>query len=489
MQASVALRFALAAALLLAGPAALDAEERVDFERCRLASGNAPAVYASCATLEVPENPAEPDGPTLELFVARIGAATASPRPDPLLIVTGGPGQSAVDFYLQARPAFEPVRRDRELILLDQRGTGRSADGFACSVPDDLSVEMADEQVIGRYVEACLGELERNPRYFSTSIAVQDLDRLRTALDVEQWNLYGVSYGTRVVQHYLRRFPEPTRAAILDGVVPSTVALGPEIAKHAQAALDAIFRRCEADPACLERFGPLAPRFRAVAAALAAEPVNAPVLDTGTGQVTTQPFTHAHLQAVVRLLSYSTQTASLLPLLVSEADAGNHGPLAGQAQLLLRGLPEALSFPMHNSVVCTEDYPFFPSGPVPGEGIAYLGTTIVDALERICARWPRGVMDEDFKEPLATDRPILLLSGEDDPVTPPGYAAEAIAGGFTNAVHVIGNDQGHGLAVVGCVPRLLRVFLENPVPAELDSECLATEPPAPFFLSFLGPAP
>src|SRR5690606_2964699 len=108
---------------------------------------------------------------------------------------------------------------------------------------------------------------------------------------------------------------------------------------------------------------------------------------------------------------------------------------------------------------------------------------------RICARWPRGELDEDFKHPLATDRPILLLSGENDPVTPPAYAAEAIAGGFTNAVHLIGEGQGHGLAVVGCAPRLLRVFLENPAPAELDSECLAAEPPAPFFLSVLGPAP
>src|SRR5690606_35949569 len=131
----------------------------------------------------------------------------------------------------------------------------------------------------------CLAELGRNPRYFSTSVAVQDLDRLRTALGVEAWNLYGVSYGTRVVQHYLRRFPEHTRAVILDGVVPAKVALGPEIAKYAQAALDAIFARCEADPVCLERFGHLPARFRAVAAALAAEPVTAHVLDTGTGQV------------------------------------------------------------------------------------------------------------------------------------------------------------------------------------------------------------
>src|SRR5690606_10410629 len=407
------------------------------------------------------------------------------------VLISGGPGQSAVDFYLQSRQAFEPVRRDRDIVLLDQRGTGRSADGFECSVPETLTaaVEIADEAALGRYVEACLGELERNPRYFTTSVAVRDLDRLRDALGLEQWNLYGVSYGTRVAQHYLRRYPERTRAVILDGVVPAPVALGPEIARHAQAALDAIFARCAATADCVERFGDLPGRFRAVMASLEAEPASAAVLDPAEGRVTTATFTIGHLQGVVRLLSYSAQTASLLPLLVSEAHAGNHGPLAAQAGILLRGLSDGLSFPMHNSVICTEDYPFFPGAPPADASAAYLGTAIVDALAQICARWPRGEIDADFKEPLVSDRPVLLLSGENDPVTPPAYAEQTIAAGLTNAGHLVGDGQGHGLAVVGCVPRLLRAFLESPAPAALDAECLAAESPAPFFLTFLGPGP
>jgi pimeloyl-ACP methyl ester carboxylesterase len=99
------------------------------------------------------------------------------------------------------------------------------------------------------------------------------------------------------------------------------------------------------------------------------------------------------------------------------------------------------------------------------------------------------VIDDDFKEPLESDRPTLLLSGENDPITPPEYAERAMAGGLTNAVHLVGAGQGHGLAGLGCVPRLLRAFLETPKPGELDATCLGDEPPAPFFLSFLGPAP
>ncbi|HEX6997007.1 MAG TPA: alpha/beta fold hydrolase [Gammaproteobacteria bacterium] len=465
------------------------AEGPLHFDACRLATGSLPAAFAHCATLTVPEDPRKPEGRTVELFVARVGAQTATPRPDPLVIIAGGPGQSTVDFYLQVRRQFEPVRRDRELVLLDQRGTGRSAGDLTCETPDDLSLAMAGTEALERYVERCLAEIDGNPRFYTTSVAVQDLERVRAALGVEQWNLYGVSYGTRVAQHYLRRFPERTRAVILDGVVPADVALGPDVAPHAQAALERLFARCAEDAACADRFGDVEARFRALAAAVAERPLEAEPLDARSGRRTPVAFTSAHLQAVVRFMSYSPATASLLPLLVTEALEGNPGPLVSQARTLLQNLPEALSFPMHNSVVCTEDYPFFPVDARAGLGETYLGTVIVDGLEAICSRWPRGVMDDDFKEPVVSDRPVLLLSGEHDPITPPAYAERAIAGGLRRSAHLVGPGQGHGLLGVGCVPRLMRAFLESADPAAVDGDCVAREPPPPFFLSFMGPAP
>jgi pimeloyl-ACP methyl ester carboxylesterase len=139
--------------------------------------------------------------------------------------------------------------------------------------------------------------------------------------------------------------------------------------------------------------------------------------------------------------------------------------------------------------MCTEDFPYLRADS--GEGLrdTYLGTTIVEGMAILCARWPVGAIDDDLKAPVVSDKPVLLLSGEFDPITPPAYAERAIAGGLANSVHVVGRGQGHGLVPVGCVPRVLRAFLETPQPGELDASCLELEPPTPFFLTLLGPAP
>src|SRR5690606_18589881 len=143
----------------------------------------------------------------LTLFAARIPALTAAPQPDPLLLIAGGPGQSAVDLYLQMRRAFEPVRLERDIILLDQRGTGRSADGFTCDLTEAAAFETAAPAELEDAIDDCLAELTRDPRQCATESAVADLDDLRAALGVSRVNLYGISYGTRVAQRYAARYP------------------------------------------------------------------------------------------------------------------------------------------------------------------------------------------------------------------------------------------------------------------------------------------
>jgi pimeloyl-ACP methyl ester carboxylesterase len=283
-----------------------------------------------------------------------------------------------------------------------------------------------------------------------------------------------------VAQHYLRRYPERVRSLVLDGVVPPPLALGPDVAREAQRTLEQIFARCAADAQCGARFAPLPQLFSEVLARL----------ETGaTSETDPPPISAPELRTLVRFMSYNAATVALLPVLISEAHAGNYAPLAGQARTLLRELPESLSFPMSNSVTCTEDVPFVTAEATGGLDGTYLGTFIMDALQLICGRWPLGSIDADFKLPVVGETPVLLLSGENDPITPPAYAERVKAEGLTNSVHVIGRGQGHGLAGVGCVPRLIRTFLEKPVPAELDASCLELEPPTPFFLSLLGPAP
>ena len=468
-----------ALAALGAAPFAPAHAQTLVLERCRLEAQGIPAAFARCGTLAVPEDPAAPAGPTIEIFVARIGALSATPKPDPLLLIAGGPGQSTVDFYLQLRGAFEQARRDRDIVLVDQRGTGRSADGFTCTTPEDLALDTAGPDALARVIDDCQAALKHDPRFYTTSVAVQDLDRVRAALGIAQWNVYGVSYGTRVAQHYLRRFPERARAVVLDGVVPPELALGPDVAREAQRALAQIFGRCAADAACGTRFPNLAAHFRELLARL-----DAPVHDRAA-----LPLTGLELRALVRFMSYSAATVALLPVMLTEAYEGHYAPLANQAKTTLRDLPESLSFPMSNSVTCTEDVPFIDADATKGLAETYLGTAIVDALKLICGRWPAGVRDDDFKRPVVSDKPVLLLSGDSDPITPPSYAEWVVTGGLNNAKQLVGDNQGHGLVAVGCLPRVLRAFLEKPVPAELDASCLDSEPAMPFFLSLMGPAP
>lgn len=483
---------AVGAASLAAASPPLSAEPepptRIE-THCRLDAPRLPAVLAFCAELVVPEDRSRPDGPQLELFVARVPALAAVPKPDPLVLIAGGPGQSAVDLYLQMRRAFEPVRIERDVVLLDQRGTGRSADGFECHLTENAAFDTNEIDELRDAINRCLAELERDPHFFSTEPAVGDLDALREALGVEQWNLYGISYGTRVAQRYAARYPERVRAMILDGVVPVSLPLGPAIATDAQDALDGIFARCAAAPDCGERFPDVAAHFTALLERLEAEPVSAlAALGAEDSGAEDEKFTADHLRAVARFMSYSSTTAALLPVLFEEAHAGRYRPLVAQASTTLRGLPEALSFPMSNSVVCAEDEPFMPSDASERLGDTYLGTRIVDALRLLCARWPRGVVDADFREPLVAATPTLLLSGELDPVTPPAYAERA-AEHLSQSVHLVGRGQGHGLVVIGCMPRVLRNFLAAPDPEALDAGCLDNEVPMPFFISLLGPAP
>jgi pimeloyl-ACP methyl ester carboxylesterase len=488
MHAPALLSLALAAAAALWVP---QTGLAADFsqERCRLATDQLPAAFARCGVLTVPEDPAAPDGATVELFVARVAALSSNPKPDPLLLIAGGPGQSTVDFYLQLRGAFEPVRRERDLILVDQRGTGRSSAGFTCGVPEDLALDTAAPDQLQSFIERCVAELEHDPKLYTTTVAVADLERVRAALGIDQWNVYGISYGTRVAQHYLRRFPERARAVVLDGVVPPALALGPDVAREAQRALDRIFARCEADDGCGMRFADLPAEFGMLLARLEASPVGAkPAVGTETDAQTAAMFGAQELRAVVRFMSYSGATVALLPVLLHEAYGGNYDPLVRQAGTLLRGLPESLSFAMSNSVLCTEDVPFVAADARDALSDTYLGTTIVDSLDLICSRWPAGEIDVDFKEPVTSDRPVLLLSGSNDPITPPEYG-EAVAATLPNSVHLVGQGQGHGLMAVGCTPRLVARFLDDPSPGSLGTDCLAAEKPTPFFLSLLGPAP
>lgn len=479
----------LAVTLFLVAPAASAATLKL--EECRLQHPDRLVSYeARCGVLEVPENPDAPAGAKIRLRVAMVRSVNRRGATDPLFVLAGGPGQSATDFYASAAPAFGRVQRERDLVLVDQRGTGGS-NALKCDFPDEQEQAELSAAEIRRHTQRCLESIQGDPRYYTTSIAVRDLDAVRAALGYESINLYGVSYGTRVAQHYLRRYSQRTRSVVLDGVVPPAQILGIDSALIAERALGRIFERCGAEPACHAAFGDPAAQFLRLRNDLAREPAEIALADPATGTVERMPFRLAHLQVAVRLLSYAPDRAALLPLLLDQAvTRRNLAPLAAQARMISDRLSETIATGMHNSVVCTEDAPFFDSSAIDRGALAqtYLGTVQLDGLIEMCKVWPRGRIDPDFHAPLVSAVPVLLLSGSADPVTPPEYAERARAS-LRNAKHVVLEGQGHGQLAVGCVPRLMGEFLSSGNPEGLDTTCTRNAAPSPFFTSFSGPAP
>jgi len=487
-------RTELIAACLLGAllcPQALEAKSLIPLEPCRIAdAAGLVSTEARCGKYAVAEDPDDPKGKRIELAVAVVPAVATQAKPDPLFLIAGGPGQGTIEGYAPLLGAFSGVRRERDLVLVDQRGTGGS-NRLDCDMPDD-ALEVGDiaPSELARLARQCLEKLPGRPQFYTTSIAVRDLDAVRAALGYDQVNLFGGSYGTRVAQHYARRYPEHTRAVVLDGVVPPALPLFPGIAIESQRALDRVFVRCAADPECDSRFPALAIQFAKLDARLRRGTVPVAIADPLTGESRVVDVTRAHLVTMARMLIYSPWTASLLPLVVHEAAThGNYAPFAAQAEMLGEELDEMIAIGMHHSVACAEDVPLLDAAnDRKALEASFIGPIMLDGMAAICAAWPRGSVDADFAEPLHSAAPALLLSGEFDPATPASYGARA-AQGFANGLHLVLPGQGHGQMRLPCVQRLVRQFIDAGAVAGLDTACIETIKPAPFFLSFSGSAP
>jgi pimeloyl-ACP methyl ester carboxylesterase len=458
---------------------------------CRISDADGlVSIAARCGQLTVPENPAEPDGDTIDLAIAVVPAIATRAKPDPLFLLAGGPGQGAIEAYTPVLGAYAGLRRERDIVLVDQRGTGGS-NRLDCDMPEDAieSGELTPDQ-LQELARDCLAALPARPQFYTTSIAVGDLEAVRAALGYAELNLIGGSYGTRVAQHYARRYPGHTRSIVLDAVVPPTLALVPQIAIESQRALDRVFERCADDTGCNERFPALAEQFARVDARLKRAPIPVTIADPVTGEIRKLEVTRGHLITMARMLTYSARMASLLPLVLHEAATnGNYAPLAAQAEMIGDDLERMIAMGMHHSVVCAEDAPRFANAVDRAQlERTYLGPLMLDGMTAICDVWPRGPVDPDFGEPLASAVPALLLSGEFDPATPAGYGASAAAG-FERSLHVVVPGQGHGQARLSCVQRLIRRFIDAGSAADLDTACVDQIQPAPFFLNFSGSAP
>lgn len=467
---------------------ALPEGNTIEFNNCMLAlPGTTRTAPAQCGFLDVPENPDDPDGRTISLHVAYAKATTPTVEPDPVFIFAGGPGQAASETWVMMRGIMNKIRKNRHIVMIDQRGTGQS-NKLHCELEgsDELNAEI-NLQELRQQTETCAAKLQGDPRYYTTTHGMQDYDAVRRAMGFDRINLLGISYGTRAAQVYLRLFPDSVRTVTLDSVIPMQLALGQEHAPMLDRAVHAVFSDCQADSRCRELFPVSETDLQTLLTELREAPGRITIINPTSGEPQDIQLSSDTLAVALRFLSYSSESQAVLPLLVHEAaSTGDLRRLASQAILVLSGLNEMLARGMELSVMCSEDYPFMDFDVDQGDTI--IGNIFLDFVESQCSIWPRGEVPEGFHDPVVSDVPVLLVSGERDPVTPPHYAARA-AETFSNNLNLVARGQSHSVLRNTCLREIATEFIAAGSIDELDVSCVEDIQPSPFFTSLLGPDP
>ncbi len=456
-------------------------------ETCELVVPGTPlSTVGECGWMDRAENPEDPAGRQIKVRVARIPAHGRVAEPDPLVFFAGGPGQAATESWPIVAGALAKVNESRDILLVDQRGTGQSNPLKCPQIELDEALAL-DWDELADSTRSCLESLDGDPRYYTTTIAMLDVDAAREALGYDKVNLYGGSYGTRAAQVYLRLFPERVRTVVLDGVVPQTLALGTEHAEKLDQAIYQVLNSCDADPLCGAEFPGTAEKLTRLVQTLEEDPVDITVEHPTTGEPFPLTFNREVLSTALRFMTYSADTQAMLPLLIYEASVEQRfDRLASQMLIATTGLQESISQGMELSVMCAEDYPLYPD--TSADNNTLMGDMMEKAVRIQCGIWPRGPVPVDFHDPVSSDVPVLLLSGELDPVTPPEYADE-VAVHFPGSRHLVAPGQGHIATTRGCMGKIVSEFIIEGSTADLETDCISSIKATPYFISLTGPTP
>ena len=443
---------------------------------------------ARCGWIPVYEDRDAASGRQIELRVVVYPALGRDRQPDPLFVLAGGPGQGAAQVSSAVVGLFRDVRKERDIVFVDQRGTGQS-NGLPCDQDsDDLDTLLSDEHALQTLLK-CLEGYEADLRYYTTPVAMDDLDEARSRLGYERINLWGVSYGTRAALVYVRRHGERVRSVIMDGAVPMAMTLPEEFPQDAQRALDLLFDDCERRATCRERFPDLRSKLGAVLARLDTGPLQTTLRHPRTGEEEDVALRREVVTGTLRAALYSADAAAIVPLLIDQMHSGDFAGLFALAVGLESGPSESkINWGMFFSVICAED---LPSVSEAARNVAQSGVfsndETLEVWDAICGAWPRGEVAANYRDPVISDLPALVLSGELDPVTPPRWGEE-LAAGFANARHIVAPGTGHGASPRGCLPELVTEFLHAGSAEDLDIACVEDLKRPGFFVTHGGPS-
>lgn len=442
-----------------------------------------------CGKYRVFEDRASRKGRTIDLDVVVVPATSRPPAPDPIFFFAGGPGAGVT----REAPGWARNRslRGRDLVFVDQRGTGGS-NRLDCHLPRDREDWQGYFEPIlpAAEVRRCRDDLEKiaDLTLYTTAIAMDDVDEVRGWLGHDRINLMGASYGTRAAQVYMRRHGERVRSAVLVGVAALNQYSPLFHARDGKAAVDALFEDCRADAACAAAFPDLAAQYQRVLDRLDRERGRAAV-KSPDGEAITVSIPRDSFAETTRMLLYDASLSAMAPYLIHRAARGDFAPIA---RLVLAAEPAyrgALAWGQNLSVTCAEDIPFVSPGAARA-AIAgtYLRGYRIDQQIAACAAWPRAEVEPDFHRPLVSDIPTLLLSGRLDPVTPPRWA-ETVVPHLSRGRHLVLADGHHGaggLSNPECWDRMIARFFDAGAAEGLDVSCLDTMESPPFAVDDAG---
>lgn len=438
-----------------------------------------------CGTFDVYEDRTRAQGRKIPLNIVVLPATGKNPAPDPLFSFSGGPGEAATNDVELILHDWKDINVHRDIVLVDVRGTGQS-NGLPC-VENDLqgSVQALLESFYSaKDLTACRKNLESHAdlRFYNTSLAVDDLDDVRSALGYGKINIFGASYGTRVVLVYLRQHPDHVRTATLWDVSPTNARMPLFFASYAQAAFDGLVSYCRKETQCGAAFPDTDKEFQQILQQTEEHPVEVQAEDA-TRKKAQFVLTRAGVAQTVRFMLYSPKTAALIPLQVHLAAQGEWRPLAQSAYNFASQLTGALSEGYYLGVTCSEDVPFFTTeeGEKAAQG-TFLGDFRARVQKEACATWPSLPANPHFLDPVQSDVPSLLIEGDLDPVTPPGNA-EWVSKTLPHSKRVVvprGSHDFEGMENSHCIDQIIGQLLETGDEAKIDVNCVTAMRPAPF---------
>jgi pimeloyl-ACP methyl ester carboxylesterase len=461
-------------------PAASRPQSKIALTPCRFPKQS---LTLLCGKYDVFEDRAAESGRKIALNIVVLPASSANPAPDPVFFLAGGPGQNAAGIASDGEEDFmREIRRDRDVVFIDQRGTGKS-NRLQCNLGGDRGqVQNAFLEMFPvDKVRACRKNLEEaaDLRLYTTPLAMDDIDEVRAAMGYDRINLYGVSYGTLSALEYLRRHPQRIRSAALAGVATPAAKLPLHFAKSTQNAMDKLIEDCAADEVCGAAFPKLKAEFAAVLAALDGAPARFQLAHPVTKQPQPVILSRDVFVERLRLMLYGATPAALVPFLIHRAAQGNWVPFGRVVADPSENVASAISMGAYFTITCSESVALITEDEIVRETRnTFLGEYRTRRHIEACKEWPRGNIPPEYYAPVSSAVPVLMLSREFDPATPAEFGTAA-AKSLPNSRQILIPGRAHSYGSE-CIEKLIAEFFSQASAAELDAGCTRDAREQPF---------